>query len=585
MKLEDELELQDELEDLLSQAGRYEETAEHGNGTGAVHGYQQAVRAYEQAASLAERLWGTHDENALKVRDNWAACLRDADDIEAAITLNVENVQRYKDSLGDEDELTMDAERRLAENWLRNSQFEEAIELYENILLRVTARQDPTRIKCEDRTDLAAALFKSGTTRNIMRAVDLNMQSLREAEQDLGRENIETIKVRYNLGTELLKLSKYSDATEKFRENIDLLQSCACKTRPHPEHAMYLEDCLASLKTCDLRLARQEQERRNEGEARRQQDVEWGEARRQVEEAEKEQQRQTKAEGPRKEWDRFKKYESDQLGKAKKQVDKKGQKWAEEERKQIAEQAQLAKEKLESEKAPRVKQEQREQRLSKEEEEEKDQKAVSEKGKIANGTAKEDSTSLEVVIGFQSAKQAELQDETASGRKELHKSDHLASSTICQPLQAQSQTSEAKSLPGINSPEPKRVHATSPPTSLESVKARTPSIDTVMPAQQSALGAQSLIQRLRAISNFTARVVSSASAPPVSRLNGQQTADGVAERPPRKEVDEPSNIGDCSKVHDGINSDEEHRLRSMKETKPSAPILWISDVGKGWCWL
>lgn len=260
---------EEEIQKLLHEGERHEDSAALSDSTTALPYHGRAARAYRQAAVLAEGNLGPHHESTLTIRDRWADSLGESGQIDMAISCNLENVERYKTKYGDKHESTLDAQRRLAGNYLKNSRFIDAIKVYEAIVLAVTAAKMSAEIICQDRTDLAAALFESGDLRNIMRAVDLNIGTLGAAERALGKDHIETIKIRYNLGTELLKLSKYSDASAQFLENISILQMDTRRSRSHRDYAMFLEKCQVSLRICSKRAKKEEQRQQNEENERR----------------------------------------------------------------------------------------------------------------------------------------------------------------------------------------------------------------------------------------------------------------------------------------------------------------------------
>jgi hypothetical protein len=237
-----------ELEALVEHGEEQAEKARSEQGDTARNSYERAVVAYDKAARLAEEHLGKYDDNTLAIRDCLAAALRGSGSISRAILINKENVSRYQNCQGDPHPLTLEAKRQLAECYLAYHEYSEAIKTYRNIL---SSRSQVSDIDLyQDRTDLAAALFESGTTANVMEAVDLNIRTLGLVSKKLGEDHIETIKVRHNLATELSKLKKNEDAMQYFEKNLSLLQHPDCKARVDNAYREYVKWSKDSLKVC-----------------------------------------------------------------------------------------------------------------------------------------------------------------------------------------------------------------------------------------------------------------------------------------------------------------------------------------------
>jgi tetratricopeptide (TPR) repeat protein len=233
--------------------------------------YQAAAEEYEKATELSEGYYGNLREETLNIRERWAVSLRNAGDLRKAIVCDLrnvewslENVNRCQSRQGNNETVVLhakqrhlNAQRRLGESYLENKQYTEAIRMFEAIV--DSGIQRSAEQICEARVDLAAALFESGTDRNIMDAVNLNIVTLRRAETDLGRDHIETIKIRYNLGAELYTLEKYDDALKNFGEVLEILQLEYCRARSAPDYEEYIGDAEAYLLNCSAKIARRDE--------------------------------------------------------------------------------------------------------------------------------------------------------------------------------------------------------------------------------------------------------------------------------------------------------------------------------------
>jgi tetratricopeptide (TPR) repeat protein len=233
--------------------------------------YQAAAKEYEKAAELSEGYYGDLREETLNIRDRWAVSLRNAGDLGKAITCDLSNldwsleyINRCLSRHGDNGALVLHAkqrhlnvQRRLAESYLEDKQYAEAIQRFKAVVDTNMPRS--AEQICEARVDQASALFESGTDRNIMEAVNMNMVTLQRAETDLGSDHIETIKVRYNLGAELYALKKYDDALMKFGELLEILQTDYCRAKSSPDYEEYLNDAETFLLNCSAKIARRDE--------------------------------------------------------------------------------------------------------------------------------------------------------------------------------------------------------------------------------------------------------------------------------------------------------------------------------------
>lgn len=234
---------------------------------------EDTAKAYGEATKLAEKHLGSLSEETLTLRERWADSVRDTGNLAEATTCHLKNVEWTLKSLEQHQrqhssseliaiaqERHLYAQRQLAETYLADNKFSEAISLYENIQISKASRSQEEIYK--DRADLASALFKSGSDRNIMRAVNLNAETLQKADQNLGRSHIETVRIRFNLARELYSLKKYSDASEKYEELLKILEAKGCQARSAPDYNVYLQDTKASLRNCTAKIDQEREERR-----------------------------------------------------------------------------------------------------------------------------------------------------------------------------------------------------------------------------------------------------------------------------------------------------------------------------------
>ncbi|KAI4679076.1 uncharacterized protein J4E88_006368 [Alternaria novae-zelandiae] len=228
------------------------------------------VIAWERATDLAEQHYGNLDQKTLEIRERLAASLMKAGDFQKAIVCGLENEQRtlerYRRDRGSSREISaparaskenhLEAQRQLARAYLESKDYKNAIKKFravvEDNIISKSAEQ-----RCMDRVDLAAAMYELGTDRDIMEAINLNMTTLQRAEASLGKDHIESVHVRYNLGRELSALKKYGDALEKFSEVMEILHLKNCQARSSPEYQQYLEDTEDAVRTCKINIDRQ----------------------------------------------------------------------------------------------------------------------------------------------------------------------------------------------------------------------------------------------------------------------------------------------------------------------------------------
>ncbi|KAI4618473.1 hypothetical protein J4E80_005073 [Alternaria sp. BMP 0032] len=229
------------------------------------------VLAWERATDLAEQHYGNLDQKTLEIRERLAASLMKAGDFQRAIVCGLENEQRtlerYRRDRGSSREISaparaskenhLEAQRQLARAYLESKDYKNAIKKFravvEDNIISKSAEQ-----RCMDRVDLAAAMYELGTDRDIMEAINLNMTTLQRAEASLGKDHIESVHVRYNLGRELSALKKYGDALEKFSEVMEILNLKNCQARSSPEYQQYLEDTEDAVRTCKINIDRQD---------------------------------------------------------------------------------------------------------------------------------------------------------------------------------------------------------------------------------------------------------------------------------------------------------------------------------------
>ena len=246
-----EMALEDEVEALLQQA-EVEEAKERTAPRGETRARYTAIsEIYGRAVALAEKHSGKDGESTLQIRDRWAISLRKAGSIHDAIRQNSRNVSMYRNTRGQKDPTTLKARQRLAECYVANKQYPYAIKVYELIVKE--SLDASVEALCHSRSQLTEALYKSGSTSNIARAVNLNIVTLQMAEKGLGTDHAETVKIRHNMGVELMKLGKYSDAASMFKANIKELQACGTRnTQPMPEVTCqwWLKQSAAGLKCC-----------------------------------------------------------------------------------------------------------------------------------------------------------------------------------------------------------------------------------------------------------------------------------------------------------------------------------------------
>jgi uncharacterized protein YjbI with pentapeptide repeats len=254
---------QDELEGFITQAKVQQTKAKDALGHVAQRHYQQATTLYEKAAMVMEKEYGKYDEETLMVRDWWAVNLREAGDLNPAIKCNLENLERYRGCQKPEKTAIIDVQRRLAECYAASRQHLEAVEIYQSVV--DAAGQQLSLKSCQDRIDLATATYdlgvKQGTTRGIKKAAALNAATLSQAIQHLGKDHILAIKVRYNLGRELLELQKHDEALTQLKENVKI-----CETGTEAAHIRYLDRSKTLMMVCSATIAEMKEKKRLEKE-------------------------------------------------------------------------------------------------------------------------------------------------------------------------------------------------------------------------------------------------------------------------------------------------------------------------------
>ena len=234
--------------------------------------YQDAVKPFDKATKLLEERRGKLDESTLNSRERLADTLMSAGDIVGAtnchleiVKRTLENLQRCQSLSGSKNSVIsaaqkrhLDAQRRLADTYLANNDYGKAISTYQAIV--DTETRKPMEDVIKDRVDLTSALFGSGSDRNIMKAVNVNIETLDRAEQSLGRNHIETVKVRFNLAKELFNLKKYNDASTRCLELLDILQADRYKGGEESDHLECLKDTKKLLRNCSAKIVLQEED-------------------------------------------------------------------------------------------------------------------------------------------------------------------------------------------------------------------------------------------------------------------------------------------------------------------------------------
>ncbi|CAN9414345.1 unnamed protein product [Alternaria alternata] len=234
--------------------------------------YQDAVKPFDKATKLLEERRGKLDESTLNSREQLADTLMSAGDIVGAtnchleiVKRTLENLQRCQSLSGSKNSVIsaaqkrhLDAQRRLADTYLANNDYGKAISTYQAIV--DTEARKPMEDVIKDRVDLTSALFGSGSDRNIMKAVNVNIETLDRAEQSLGRNHIETVRVRFNLAKELFNLKKYNDASTRCLELLDILQAGRYKGGEESDHLECLKDTKKLLRNCSAKIVLQEED-------------------------------------------------------------------------------------------------------------------------------------------------------------------------------------------------------------------------------------------------------------------------------------------------------------------------------------
>ncbi|KAI4612198.1 hypothetical protein J4E83_007749 [Alternaria metachromatica] len=279
--------LDDQINKLISEGEGLEIRAENEGQTL----YPDIITIWEKAVELAEQHHGNLGQETLNLRERLADSLTKAGKFHRAISCELKNehwtLERYKQLQGPSRAISapaqaakanhLEAQRRVARTYLLNKDYPNAIQRFQAVVDDKTTPKSAVQ-RCIDRVDLASAMYASGTDRDIMAAINLNITTLQRAEASLGKDHIESVKVRYNLGRELRDLKKYDDALEKFSQVVDILRLKSCKARSSPEYQDYLGDAEISLKNCKTKVDRQKEKARRQAasaaEERRQREEE-----------------------------------------------------------------------------------------------------------------------------------------------------------------------------------------------------------------------------------------------------------------------------------------------------------------------
>jgi len=282
-----EMTLDDQINKLISEGEGLEIRAENEGQTL----YPDIITIWEKAVELAEQHHGNLGQETLNLRERLADSLTKAGKFHRAISCELKNehwtLERYKQLQGPSRAISapaqaakanhLEAQRRVAKTYLLNKDYPNAVQRFQAVVDDKTTPKSAVQ-RCIDRVDLASAMYASGTDRDIMGAINLNITTLQRAEASLGKDHIESVKVRYNLGRELRDLKKYDDALEKFSQVVDILRLKSCKARSSPEYQDYLGDAEISLKNCKTRVDRQKEKARRQAasaaEERRQKEEE-----------------------------------------------------------------------------------------------------------------------------------------------------------------------------------------------------------------------------------------------------------------------------------------------------------------------
>lgn len=265
--------LDDQINKLISEAEGLEIRAENEGQTL----YPDVITTWEKATELAEEHHGNLGQETLNLRERLADSLTKAGKFQRAISCELKNehwtLERYKQLQGPSRAISapaqaakanhLEAQRRVARTYLLNKDYPNAVQKFQAVVDDKTTPKSAVQ-RCIDRVDLASAMYASGTDRDVMGAINLNITTLQRAEASLGKDHIESVKVRYNLGRELYDLKKYDDALEKFSEVVDILRLKSCKARSSPEYQDYLGDAEVSLKNCKTRIDRQKEKARRQ---------------------------------------------------------------------------------------------------------------------------------------------------------------------------------------------------------------------------------------------------------------------------------------------------------------------------------
>ncbi|KAF2012697.1 hypothetical protein BU24DRAFT_453060, partial [Aaosphaeria arxii CBS 175.79] len=230
---------------------------------------EEVTKLYQNATELAEHHWGLYIDNTLRTRDLWATSLKEAGQIGSAITCDLVSVERYTKSPahGSKHEQTLDAQRRLAQSYGVLGQHKEAVEIFRSIVSKCSKSNREIETWCDDRSNLADALFKSPDIKDVQEAVDISFATLQRCEKYFGEDHMRTCDVRFNLGAEFQKLKKYIDALDHFQKNWAILTRDTCQCKSDPSYEGLMDVLKKSIRKCERSIARQVKKEREEREA------------------------------------------------------------------------------------------------------------------------------------------------------------------------------------------------------------------------------------------------------------------------------------------------------------------------------
>jgi hypothetical protein len=242
------------IEELVRGAETYEKEARRTEGSDRLLHFSKAEFRYQQALKRAEKHFVTLTLDTLGLRDKWAISLRETGQVEAAIACNHQAVRNYEIVEGPHHRGTLDALRRLAENLLEARKFSGAIEKYETVVYRVNEANFDPRVIWRYSRNLAVALYRSDTLKNIKRAVNISLDTLGLAEKAFGMDNIDVFHMRYELGVQLDKLQKTDDALKQFETNVKRMERSSAISKTNPYHNLIFYESKSCLEKCRRKL-------------------------------------------------------------------------------------------------------------------------------------------------------------------------------------------------------------------------------------------------------------------------------------------------------------------------------------------